>query len=76
MLPLLALPLGALALVALYHTRRAMVALAMFLIGNPVLSWFAGYSIEVALYALIVPIMVGLSHVYSKKVLPRLQKAP
>ena len=76
MLPLIALPIGALALVALYHTRRAMVALAMFLIGNPVLSWFAGYSIEVALYALVVPIAVGLSHVYSKKVLPRLQKAP
>ena len=76
MLPLIALPVGALALVALYHTRKAMVALAMFLVGIPVLSWFAGYSMEVALYALMVPIMAGLSHVYSKKVLPRLQKAP
>ena len=72
MLPLIALPLGALSLVALYHTRKAMFALAMFLIALPVLSWLAGYTVAVALYALAVPLLVGMSHVYSTKILPRL----
>ena len=34
--PIIALPLGALSLVALYHTRKAIVALFMFLAGVPV----------------------------------------
>lgn len=76
MLPLIALPIGALSLFALYHTRKATVALAMFLIGIPVLSWPAGYSVAEALYALGVPLLVGVSHVYSTRILPRLQKAP
>ena len=46
-LPLIALPLGALSLVALYHTRKAMVALAMFLIGIPFLAWPAGYPVAI-----------------------------
>ena len=75
-LPLIALPLGALSLIALYHTRKAMVPLAMFLVGIPVLSWPAGYPPEVALYALAVPLLVGMSHVYSTRILPRFQKAP
>ena len=72
MLPLIALPLGALSLVALYHTRKATVALAMFLVALPVLSWLAGYTVPMALYALLIPLMVGMSHVYSTKILPRL----
>ena len=70
MVPLIALPVGALSLVALYHTRKAMVALAIFLIANPVLSWPAGYPWEVALYTLLIPLMVGMSHVYSTRILP------
>ena len=77
MLPVFALPLGALSLVALYHTRKAMVALAMFLAGIPVLSWIAvltvDYSAALAGYALAVPVMAGLSHFYSTLLLPRLQ---
>lgn len=80
MLPLFALPLGALALVALYHTRKSMVALFTFLAGVPVLSWIAvltvGHDAALAGYALAVPIMAGLSHLYSTALLPRLQKAP
>ena len=59
MLPLFALPIGALSLVALYHTRKAMVALFMFLAGVPVLSWVSvltvGYDAALAGYALVVP---------------------
>ena len=76
MLPLLALPLGALSLVALYHTRKAMVALAMFLIGIPVLSWVMVFTVGaapvLAVYGLAVPVMAGLSHFYSTLLLPKL----
>ena len=74
--PIIALPLGALSLVALYHTRKAMVALFMFLAGVPVLTWIAVLTLDYtpgeAGYALAVPVMAGLSHVYSTIVLPRL----
>ena len=80
MLPLFALPIGALSLVALYHTRKAMVALFMFLAGVPVLSWVSvltvGYDAALAGYALAVPVMAGLSHLYSTVLLPRFQKVP
>lgn len=72
MLPLLTLPLGALSLLVLYHTRKAIIPLAMFLIAVPVLAWPAQYPAAVALYALAVPLLVGLSHVYSTRILPRL----
>ena len=79
-LPLFALPLGALALVALYHTRKSMVALFTFLAGVPVLSWVSvltvGYDVSLAGYALVVPIMAGSSHLYSTVLLPKLQKVP
>ena len=75
MLPLFALPLGALSLVALYHTRKSMVALFMFLAGVPVLSWVAvitvGHDASLAGYALAIPVMAGLSHVYATVLLPR-----
>ena len=74
--PIIALPLGALSLVALYHTRKAMVALFMFLAGVPVLTWIAVLTVDYtpgeAGYALAVPVMAGLSHVYATIVLPRL----
>ena len=72
MLPLIALPVGALSLFALYHTRKAIVALAMFLVGIPVLAWPAGYPVEVAIYALLVPVLAGVCHYYSTRVLPKL----
>ena len=68
MVPLVALPLGALGLVALYYTRRAIVALAIFLIAVAVLVWPAGYSVWVSVYALIIPLMVGLSHLCSTRI--------
>ena len=75
--PIIALPLGALSLVALYHTRKAMVALFMFLAGVPVLAWVAvltvGYTPGEAGYALALAVITGLSHVYSTILLPRLR---
>ena len=75
--PIIALPLGALSLVALYHTRKAMVPLAMFLAGLPILTWIAvitvGYTPGEAGYALAIPVLAGLSHCYSTFLLPRLR---
>ena len=79
--PIIALPLGALSLVALYHTRKAIVALAMFLAGVPILTWVAvltvSYTPGEAGYALALAVITGLSHVYSTVLLPRLRaRAP
>ena len=75
--PIIALPLGALSLVALYQTRKAMVALFMFLAGLPILAWIAvitvGYTPGEAGYALAIPVLAGLSHCYSTYLLPRLR---
>ena len=75
--PIIGLPLGALSLVALYQTRRAMVALFMFLAGLPILVWIAvvtvGYTPGEAGYALAMPVLAGLSHCYSTFLLPRLR---
>ncbi len=79
MLPLFTLPLGALALVALYHTRKSMVPLFMFLAGVPVLSWVAvitvGHEASLAGFALVIPVMAGMSHVYSTVLLPRFRES-
>lgn len=69
MLPLIALPIGALSLVIFYYTKRAIVPLAIFLVAIPVLAWPSGHSVSVAVYALAVPLMVGLSHVVSTRFL-------
>ena len=75
--PIIALPLGALSLVALYHTRKAMVALFMFLAGVPVLTWIAVLTVDYtpgeAGYALAIPVLAGASHAYSTVLLPRLR---
>ena len=75
--PIIALPLGALSLVALYHTRKAMVALSMFLAGVPILTWVAVLTVDYtpgeAGYALAIPVLAGLSHAYSTILLPRLR---
>lgn len=74
--PIIGLPLGALSLVALYQTRKAMVALFMFLAGLPILTWIAvvtvGYTPGEAGYALAIPVLAGLSHCYSTFLLPRI----
>ena len=75
--PIIGLPLGALSLVALYQTRKAMVALFMFLAGLPILTWIAvvtvGYTPGEAGYALAIPVLAGLSHCYSTFLLPRIR---
>ena len=75
--PIIALPLGALSLVALYHTRKAIVALFLFLAGVPVLTWVAvltvAYTPAEAGYALGFALITGGLHYYSILLLPRLR---
>lgn len=64
-LPVLAIPVGAIALVVLYATKKATVAIGVFLIAVPVLGWPVGYSYPVVIYAVAIPVLVGLTHYFS-----------
>ena len=68
-LPALALPIGALSLVILYYTKKAIFALALFLIGIPFLSWTAGYSPELIAYSFAVPVFIGFCHLFSTRIM-------
>ena len=67
LLPMIALPLGALALALLYFTRRAIYPLAFFLVAVPLLAWPADYPLSLTLFALAVPLFVGASHYYTTR---------
>ena len=69
MLPVLAIPVGAVALIVLYATKKAIIAIGVFLIAVPVLAWPVGYSYSVAIYAVAIPLLVGLTHYFSVKAL-------
>ena len=68
-LPIIGLPVGASCLVLLYITRKAIYPLAVFLIAIPALAWPVGYSASLAVYAVAVPVSIGLSHLFSTRVL-------
>ena len=63
------LPASAAGLVLLYVTRKAIFPLAMFLIAIPVLAYPVGYSAGMAIYAVALPISIGLSHFFSTRIL-------
>ena len=62
MLPIVAIPVGAGALVILYFTKKATIGIGLFLITVAVLAWPVGYSYQVAIYAVGIPLLVGLTH--------------
>lgn len=63
--PIIALPVAAFALAALYLSKRAIIGLGMVLILVPILAWPAGYPYWKAIYAGAISLMVGASHVVS-----------
>lgn len=65
MLPAVAIPVGAVALIILYFTKNAIKGLGVVLISVPILAWPVGYSYPIAIYALAIPLMVGLTHYLS-----------
>ena len=68
MLPLLAIPVGLLALVVLYFSKRAIYSLGFFLILTHILAWWpADYTYAVASYSVAIPLMVGGRHLWSIK---------
>ena len=69
LLPMIALPTGALALALFYFQRRAIYPLAFFLVAVPLLAWPADYPLSLTLFALAVPLFVGLSHYYTTRIL-------
>jgi acyl phosphate:glycerol-3-phosphate acyltransferase len=67
MLPILAVPLVVPALTVLYFTKSTAKGVATFYIPIPFLAWPVGYSYLLALYSLLIPVIVGLSHYFSVK---------
>ncbi len=67
--PIIGLPIGALCLVVLYFTHKAIYPLAIFLVAIPVLTWPVGYSVSLAVYVVAIPIAVGLSHFFTTRIL-------
>ena len=66
MLPALAIPVGLLALVVLYFSKRAIYSLGFFLILTPILAWWpADYPYATASYSVAIPLMVGARHLWS-----------
>jgi len=65
MLPLLAVPVGAIALVVLFFTRKATAGIGVFLIAVPVLAWPLGYEYPKVIYSVALPVLVGVTHYFS-----------
>ncbi len=65
LLPVLAIPVGAVTLLILFLKRKAILAIAFFLISVPILAWPVGYSYPVVIYSVAVPVLVGLTHYFS-----------
>jgi len=68
-IPIVGLPVGAFCLVLLYFTHKAIYPLAVFLVAIPALTWPAGYSVSLAIYAVAMPMAVGLSHFFTTRIL-------
>ena len=67
--PIIGLPVGAFCLVLISITRKAIYPLTVFLVAIPALTWPVGYSVELAIYAVAIPIVVGLSHFFTTRIL-------
>ena len=67
--PIIGLPVGALCLVLLYFTHKAIYPLAVFLVAIPALAYPAGYSVALVVYAVAIPLAVGLSHLFTTRIL-------
>ena len=67
--PIIGLPIGALCLVLLYLTHKAIYPLVVFLVVIPVLTWSIGYPVALAIYVVAIPIAVGLSHFFTTRIL-------
>ena len=67
--PVIGLPIGVAGLLLLYFTRKAIYPLTMFLVAIPVLAYLVDYSSALAVYAVAIPVSVGLSHFFTTRVL-------
>ena len=68
-LPIIGLPIGVVGLVLLYFTRKAIYPLAMFLVVIPILAYPVGYSLALSVYAVGIPVAVGMSHFFTTRIL-------
>ena len=60
--PLAAVPIGIVALTALWLSKRALVALSFAFVTIPLMTWITGSSVSSISYVIFLPIVVGLCH--------------
>ncbi len=68
-LPMIGLPIGVAGLVVLYFTHKAIYPLAVFLVAIPVLAYPVGYSPDLVVYSVSIPMAVGMSHFLTTRIL-------
>ena len=68
-LPMIGLPIGVAGLLVLYFTHKAIYPLAVFLVAIPVLAYPVGYSPDLAVYSVSIPMAVGMSHFLTTRIL-------
>lgn len=68
-LPMIGLPIGVAGLLVLYFTHKAIYPLAVFLVAIPVLAYPVGYSPDLAVYSVSIPMAVGMSHFFTTRML-------
>ena len=66
---MIGLPIGVAGLLVLYFTHKAIYPLAVFLVGIPVLAYPVGYSPDLAVYSVSIPMAVGMSHFLTTRIL-------
>ncbi|MBT98027.1 MAG: glycerol-3-phosphate acyltransferase [Dehalococcoidia bacterium] len=66
--PLVGVPAGIIGLLLLMITHKAIFPLAVFLSAVPILTWPV-YSWELGIYAVAIPLAVGLSHFFTTRIL-------
>ena len=67
--PVVGVPVGLFGLMLLIFTQKVIYPLAVFFVAIPALTWPAGYSLELAIYVVAIPIAVGLSHFFTTRIL-------
>ena len=74
LVPIPAIPLGLVSLVALPVLKSATLALGLFMVPMPLLAWLTGASYSLVAYSVGLPVIVGIRHYLTSRNLQRLEE--
>ena len=74
LVPIPAIPLGLVSLVALPVLKSATFALGLFMVPMPLLAWLTGASYSLVAYSVGLPVIVGIRHYLTSRNLQRLEE--